>query len=241
VNYGLLTSIALDPIEKKPLAKFYPGSYILSVGSFGCNMTCPFCQNHSISAMREPDAETRYVAPDELASLAQQYINKNNIGVAFTYNEPLIGYEYVIDTSREVKKRGMKTVAVTNGLVLDEVAELLLPWLDAYNIDLKGFTEEGYNKLGGDLETVKKFIISASKAAHVEITALIVPGENDGENEMSELSSWLAGIDRKIPLHITRFFPRYKMRDRKPTDIGLMRGLKETADKKLDTVILGNI
>ncbi len=240
-NYGKLTSIALDPIEKKPLARFHPGSLILSVGSFGCNMLCPFCQNHSISAVSEADVEARFVAPGELAALAKEYAPRGNIGLAFTYNEPLIGYEYVIDASREARKLGLKTVAVTNGLILPETAALLLPWIDAYNIDLKGFTEAWYKRLGGDLETVKAFIASAAKAAHVEITTLIVPGENDGEDEMRRLSAWLSAISPDMPLHITRFFPRYKMMDKRPTDIGAMRRLREAALENLKTVLLGNV
>ncbi len=241
VNYGRLTSIALDPIEKKPLARFYPGSLILSVGSFGCNMACPFCQNYSISTLREDEGRTQRVAPDELAALAEKYVGRGNIGVAFTYNEPLIGYEYVVDASREARKLGLKTVAVTNGLVTRETAETLLPWIDAFNIDLKGFTEAWYKRLGGELQAVKDFISAAVRTAHVEITTLIVPGENDGEAEMEELSGWLASLDRSIPLHITRFFPRYRMTDRPPTDIGVMRRLRTAALKNLDTVVLGNI
>jgi pyruvate formate lyase activating enzyme len=237
----MLTSIALDPIEKKPLAKFYPGSLILSVGSFGCNMLCPFCQNHSISAAGEDDVETRFIAPGELAALAKKYEARGNIGLAFTYNEPLIGYEYVIDAAREARKLGLKTVAVTNGLILPEPAALLLPWIDAYNIDLKGFTEDWYKRLGGELETVKAFIASAAKAAHVEITTLIIPGENDGEDEMRRLSGWLSELSRDIPLHITRFFPKYKMKDKRPTDVGAMRRLREAALENLNTVLLGNI
>ncbi len=179
--------------------------------------------------------------PDELAALAKRYIPKGNIGLAFTYNEPLISYEYVIDASREVKKQGLKTAAVTNGLVSKETGRLLSPWIDAYNIDLKGFTEAWYKKLGGDLETVKAFIIQAAEAAHVEVTTLIVPGENDSIEEINALSAWLSSVNKAIPLHLTRFFPRYKMKDKAPTDIGLMHKLKETAQKQLDTVFLGNI
>jgi pyruvate formate lyase activating enzyme len=129
VNYGKLTSLSLDPIEKKPLAEYYPGSLILSVGSFGCNMSCPFCQNHSISTVGEAETDTRAVPPDELAALAKKYVSKGNIGLAFTYNEPLIGYEYVIDSSSEARKIGLKTVAVTNGLVLPEITGFCCPGL----------------------------------------------------------------------------------------------------------------
>lgn len=243
-NYGRLSSIALDPIEKKPLMCFYPGSYILSVGSFGCNMSCPFCQNHEISSVRRDIdrlEDCRLLMPEELAALAKRYITKGNIGLAFTYNEPLIGYEYVIDASREVKKLGLKTAAVTNGLVTGETGELIIPWIDAYNIDLKGFTGKWYKTLGGDLETVKDFIIQASKAAHVEVTTLLVPGENDSEDEIYELAAWLKTVNKAIPLHLTRFFPRYKMKDKQATDVKHMYKLRDIALKHLDTVFLGNV
>ena len=241
VNYGKLASIALDPIEKKPLARFHPGSRILSVGTFGCNMDCPFCQNHSISAASEEDVRTRYVSPSELARLAGELKDKGNIGVAFTYNEPMIGYEYVRDVSAETKKIGMKNVVVTNGCVLPNILEQVLPWVDAFNIDLKSFSEETYRTLGGDLETVKDFITIAAKGSHVEITNLIVPGMNESQEEMKALSGWIAGIERSIPLHITRFFPHRKMSDCMPTDIDLLGRLFDTAKKNLDNVFIGNV
>ncbi len=240
-NYGKLTSVALDPIEKKPLAKFYPGSMILSVGSFGCNLNCPFCQNDSISMAYEKDVQTQYMPPYELAAYAERLKPQGNIGVAYTYNEPMIGYEYVRDTAMEVRKRAMKNVVVTNGSVMPIILEEVLPWIDAYNIDLKGFTKEYYLKLGGDLKTVQDFIIIASRHAHVEITTLIVPGENDTTEEINALSSWIAGVDRSIPLHITRFFPHRFMMDKQPTDIRVLYELSETAKKNLDTVFVGNV
>lgn len=241
INYGKITSIGLDPIEKKPLAKFYPGSMILSVGSFGCNMDCPFCQNYSISAASEENVSTKYLSPFELAHLADELKDKGNIGLAFTYNEPMIGFEYVRDTSIETKKLGMKNVVVTSGSVFLPILEEVLPLIDAFNIDLKGFSEDQYRKMGGDLKTVQNFIIGAAKKSHVEITTLIVPGMNDSEEEMRALSSWLSTVDKAIPLHITRFFPCRKMSDRMPTDVCLLKNLGEIAKKKLDNVYLGNI
>lgn len=241
LNYGKLVSIALDPIEKKPLAKFHPGSKILSVGTFGCNMDCPFCQNYSISAASEEEVTTNYVSPFELARSAWELRDRGNIGVAFTYNEPMIGYEYVRDTSAKTRKMGMKNVVVTNGCVLPDILEHVLPWVDAFNIDLKSFSEKTYKKLGGDLHTVRDFIIAAEKRAHVEITTLIVPGMNDTEEEMAALSDWIAGINRSMPLHITRFFPKRNMLDRMPTNVCLLESLYDIAKKKLDNVFMGNV
>lgn len=240
-NYGKITSIALDPIEKKPLRRFYPGSQILSVGSFGCNLRCPFCQNHDISMAGEGKAAYETAAPEELAAAAARMKNRGNIGIAFTYNEPLVGYEFVRDTARLVKEAGMKTVLVTNGSVNQDILEEILPWIDAMNIDLKGFTEDYYGWLGGDLDTVKAFIRRSASECHVELTVLIVPGKNDGISEMEEMAGWIAWIDADIPLHITRFFPRWHMTDQEPTNIEKMYELADAARKKLHDVGLGNV
>lgn len=240
-NYSKITSIALDPIEKKPLARFHPGTMVLSVGSFGCNMDCPFCQNDAISCANEQSASWRFLAPGELADMAERLRPRGNIGVAFTYNEPMIGYEFVRDTAKEVRGRGMKNVVVTGGSVsLDALGEVL-PYVDAFNIDLKGFTDPWYHTLGGDLPTVKAFIGEAAKHAHVELTTLIVPGGNDSPEEMEALSAWVATVDKSIPLHITRFFPHRRMKDRPPTDIAVLGQLAQIARGHLDTVLLGNV
>ena len=239
-NYGRITSMALDPIEKKPLKMFRPGSKILSVGSYGCNLRCPFCQNYEISMADEAAAGALYISPKELAQKALEYKAAGNIGVAFTYNEPLVGWEYVRDTAKLVKEAGMVNVLVTNGSATLEVLEELLPFTDAMNIDLKGFRADSYRKLGGDLETVKAFIRRAAESCHVEITTLIVPEENDSLEEMEEEAQWIASLGGEIPLHVTRFFPRYHMEDRGPTDIGRVYLLAETARKYLKNVFVGN-
>lgn len=239
-NYGLVTSMALDPIEKKPLKMFRPGSRILSVGSYGCNLRCPFCQNYEISMADEAAGGTLYISPKDLAYKALEYKDAGNIGVAFTYNEPLVGWEYVRDTARLVREAGMVNVLVTNGSVTQEVLEELLPFTDAMNIDLKGVRADSYRKLGGDLETVKAFIRRAAESCHVEITTLIVPEENDSLEEMEEEAQWIASLGGDIPLHVTRFFPRYHMEDRGPTDIGRVYLLAETARKYLKNVFVGN-
>ncbi|MBR3034532.1 MAG: AmmeMemoRadiSam system radical SAM enzyme [Firmicutes bacterium] len=247
-NYGRITSLALDPIEKKPLSRFHPGSRILSAGSFGCNLRCPFCQNYDISwsgqAMRYAEkAET--LSPEELADLAEQLNARGNIGIAFTYNEPLIGYEFVRDTAKLAHERGLKNVLVTNGTAELAVLEDLKPYVDAMNVDLKGFTDRYYSEvLGGDRKMVMDFIEAAAGFCHVELTTLIVPGENDSEEEMRELSAWVSRLrnpdGESIPLHVSRFFPRFHMQDRGPTDVRKVYRLAEVARENLEYVYTGN-
>ena len=241
INYGQITSLSLDPIEKKPLACFYPGSMILSVGSFGCNLNCPFCQNDSIAMAHKDEVETLMLTPEILAKEAYALKSQGNIGIAFTYNEPLVGYEFVRDTAKLIHEYDMLNVVVTNGSLSTEAAKEILPYIDAYNIDLKGFTKEYYDKLGGNLEYVKTFIQLAAKHAHVEITTLIVPGKNDTKEEIREISKWLASIDSNMPLHLTRFFPRRHMRDKEPTDVVLLFELQKEAQKYLNRVFVGNV
>ena len=239
-NYGQITSLALDPIEKKPLRLFYPGSMILSVGSYGCNLRCAFCQNHEISMADKEQIETVFIAPQELRDKAVAAKAAGSIGVAYTYNEPLVGWEYVRDCAELIKQAGMKNVLVTNGAASIQVLNEILPYIDAMNIDLKGFREDYYRKLGGDLETVKAFIVGAAAKCHVELTTLIVPGENDSETEMEKEAEWIASIGKEIPLHITRFFPRYHMLEKEATQIEQIHRLVCIVGKYLDNVFTGN-
>ena len=239
-NYGKITGLMPDPIEKKPLRRFFPGSRILSVGSFGCNLSCPFCQNHEISMAGPEELQPKEMPPENLAALAKSWEDHGNIGVAYTYNEPLVGYEFVRDTARLVRKLGMKNVLVTNGSASLWVLEELLPYIDAMNIDLKGFTESYYRKLGGDLETVKDFIRRAAQGCHVELTTLIVPGENDSEARMEQEARWIASISPEIPLHVTRFFPQYRMENRRATEVSVVYRLRDIAGKYLKYVYTGN-
>ena len=247
-NYGKVSSLALDPIEKKPLNNFYPGSYILSVGSFGCNLRCPFCQNNEISWSEEAkmyakDAEV--ITPKELVEIAIETKAKGNIGIAFTYNEPLVGYEFVLDTARLAKEHDLKTVMVTAGTAELSVLDELAPYIDAMNIDLKGFTDDYYKRvIGGNRGQTVAFIEEAAKNCHVELTTLIIPGENDSEEEIRELSKWVKDLEvitgKKIPLHISRFFPRFKMTDRDATDVKKVYRLAEVARENLEFVYTGN-
>ena len=239
LNYGKLTSVALDPIEKKPLYKFFPGSRILSVGSYGCNLNCPFCQNFEIS-MADSTFPTRNVTPEQLVALAQELVPQKNIGVAFTYNEPFISYEFVRDTSNLLKAVGLKSVLVTNGTVAPAALKKILPLIDAMNIDLKGFSQEIYSKLGGDFETVRKTIATAAQSCHVEVTTLIVPTMNDSADEMAREAQWLATISKDIPLHISRFFPRYKVTNLPPTPVDKIYELVDVARRHLNFVFPGN-
>jgi len=240
-GYGLVSAIALDPIEKKPLYMFCPGKYILSVGGYGCNLKCPFCQNCEISININNYKNTQAVTPEHIAELAEKYIPEGNIGVAYTYNEPFMGYEFIYDCAKLVREAGLYNILVTNGCINQEPLELILPFIDAVNIDLKSFSESFYKKIGGSLDTVKNTIKSASKSCHVEITTLIIPGENDSEDEIAKLAGWLASIDTEIPLHLSRFFPRYKYSHKDPTSRETIYKLSETAKKYLEKIFTGNM
>ena len=240
LNYGKLTGLALDPIEKKPLRRFRPGSLILSVGSFGCNLRCPFCQNHEISMASEGELYTADFPPEQLADRAAELVPQGNIGVAYTYNEPLVGYEYVRDCAALIHERGLVNVLVTNGMAEEAPWRALLPSIDAANIDLKGFTAAWYKKLGGDLDTVKRSIALAAEQCHTEVTTLLVPGENDSVDEIRELARWLASVDPDITLHLSRFFPRYQMTDRLPESVERVYRLADEARAYLTYVYTGN-
>lgn len=239
LNYGRLTSLALDPIEKKPLRRFHPGSQILSVGSFGCNLRCPFCQNASIAQVGS-EAPTRNVTPKELASLARELVPRGNIGVAYTYNEPLVGYEYVRDCAERIHQAGLLNVLVSNGTIEEKPWRELLPLIDAANIDLKGFNDSWYHSLSGDLATVKRNIALAAEHCHVEVTTLIIPDSNDSPAEIQAEAKWLATISPDIPLHISRFFPRHHMTNRPPTPVDTIYRLADIAREHLQYVYTGN-
>jgi pyruvate formate lyase activating enzyme len=224
------------------------GSKILSAGSFGCNFRCPFCQNHGIAMLRPRapnDAEglARAISSEELVAKARELIPAKNIGIAFTYNEPLVGFEFVYDTARLAKENGLDVIVVTNGCISGAYVTKLLPYIDAMNIDLKAFTESFYERVSvkGAFKTVKENIALAAARCHVELTCLVIPGENDSADEMGAMCGFIASISRGIPLHITRFFPRYKYADKEPTPVETLYMLKRAADEKLAHVFVGNV
>jgi pyruvate formate lyase activating enzyme len=238
-NYGQITALALDPIEKKPLKEFFPGSRILSVGSYGCNLRCPFCQNFEISQF-DLAKESSFISPEELVAKALELRSAGNIGLAFTYNEPLVGYEYVLDTAKLAHEKGLKTVLVTNGTASLAILHKILPYIDAMNIDLKGFCKDFYDFVGGDWAMTKAFIQASVPACHVELTTLVVPGHNEDFQKMEEEAQWIASLDPRIPLHLTRCFPRYKFLE-EPTSVASLQKLAAVARKYLASVYLGNV
>ena len=206
-----------------------------------CNAVIFFYDQAALGGMAgDSGIPTVEVSPEQLAAKAAELVPQGNIGVAYTYNEPLIGYEYVQNCAALVHEQGMVNVLVTNGTVEEEPWRALLPLIDAANIDLKGFTSAWYRRLGGDLETVKRSIALAAERCHVEVTTLLIPGENDSKEEIRELARWLASISSEIPLHLSRFFPRYQMLDRPPAPVEQVSRLAETARRYLSYVYTGN-
>lgn len=239
LTYGVISGFALDPVEKKPLYHFFPGKNILSVGSYGCNMKCDFCQNFSIS-QEIPGDFKRKLSPEELLNYALEA--ENNIGLAFTYNEPVIWFEYVRDAAVLAIKAGLKTVIVSNGYINSGPLDEMTGFTDAFNIDLKAFTNDYYRKLtGSELEPVKKALRQISRSGkHLEITTLIIPGKNDSEAEMVSQTDWIAReLGKDIPLHLSRYFPTYKRNDPATSEEKLLR-LYEIASEKLEYVYIGN-
>ena len=244
VNYGRLTSVALDPVEKKPLARWKPGSQVLSLGSYGCNLRCPWCQNHSISQVGQDDVPWREATPEDVVALAKRLAleDPRMVGVAYTYNEPLVSWEFVRDCGMLVHEAGMSNVLVSAGCVSEEVVQAVAPLIDAANVDLKSFSAETYEMLGGNLACVQNTIqlLAQTPTCHLEVTTLVVPGINDTDAEMDELSAWLASIDQDITLHVSRFFPNWQIRDRGPTPVARVYALAQVARRHLAHVYTGN-
>jgi pyruvate formate lyase activating enzyme len=241
MNYGRVSSINIDPIEKKPLFHFYPGSAALSLGSIGCTFRCAHCQNFTISMAALSELNTREIAPEDVPRLA---LDNGCQGVAFTYNEPTIWHEFAYDACKLIKEQGLYTVYVTNGFIQEAPLRELAPYLDAMNIDVKGFTEHFYKDvckapLQPVLDTVR---LALSLGIHVELTYLIIPGRNDAEEELRGFARWCADGDPRVPVHFSRFHPDYQLTDAPPTPVSTMELAKRVATEEgLKFVYLGNV
>lgn len=237
-NYGEISALSIDPIEKKPLFHYKPESKILSLGSYGCNFTCGFCQNYNIAQFKP---ETEYISIKEMIDKAKDYKSQGNIGLAFTYNEPLIFYEYVLDLAKECKKEDLDVVIVTNGFINKKPLKELLPYVDAMNIDLKSFSDEFYkSECSGRLENVLSTIELANEYCHVEVTTLLINGYNDTEKEVRNIAEFLSKVNKNIPLHLSRYYPNYKFKN-EATDIENMKFLRSVAREYLNYVYIGNV
>ncbi|GMT45012.1 MAG: AmmeMemoRadiSam system radical SAM enzyme [bacterium] len=230
-----------DPIEKKPLFHFLPGSKAMSIGTAGCNFKCSFCQNYDISQMRGNDTKGEDLSISRLLDTAETY---GCSSIAYTYNEPVVFIEYVLDAAKEAHKRGLKNVYISNGYETEETFKLLPDTIDAMNIDLKAYTEKFYRTLcKGRLEPVLENIRRAYETGiWVEVTTLLIPGENDSEEEMRDIASFIASVSKDIPWHISRFFPTYKMRNVPPTSLTKLERARETGiEEGLHFVYTGNV
>ena len=239
LTYGVISGYSLDPVEKKPLYHFFPGNNILSIGSYGCNMKCDFCQNFNIS-QKIPGSLIAEAAPEKIVRDALSV--EKNIGIAFTYNEPIIWFEFMKDVALAAKAEGLYTVIVSNGYVNSEPLSEIIQFVDAFNIDMKAFNNNFYRKVtGADIEPVKDCLKLISKSGkHLEITTLIIQGLNDDEKEMALQSEWIAGeLGKDVPFHLSRYFPMYK-RDDPATSQETLNKLFEIASENLNHVYIGN-
>lgn len=234
LNYGKVSSLGIDPVEKKPLYHFHPQADVLSLGSWGCNMSCSFCQNWQISQQKP---QLREYKPAEIVEAA---LARDVNLLAYTYSEPTVFYEFMLETAEIAQKKGLKNIMVSNGFINPKPLKKLIPFLDAANIDLKAFNNDFYQQhCNGGLEAVKRTIKLLAEEIHLEVTTLIVTDLNDDFKELEALFSWLAEINSEIPLHLSRYHPAYKL-DNPPTDLELMKKAYRTAKEYLDHVYLGN-
>ncbi len=235
--YGRVSALNIDPMEKKPLYHFFPGTLVFSVGFYGCSFHCPFCQNFSISQYEPESPANQYVSPEDLIKL----VRKNKLSsVAFTYSEPLVHYEYVHKAFIRARENNIKTILVTNGYINKKPARELLAVTDALNIDLKAFTETFYkNELGGTLKPVLDFITEAASQSHVEITTLVIPHKNDSSSEIKEIARFIASIDKTIPLHLSAYYPAFHYTAQATTEETIRR-LTDCAQEYLTYVYPGN-
>ncbi|MCD6327445.1 AmmeMemoRadiSam system radical SAM enzyme [bacterium] len=230
-------ALHVDPVEKKPLYHFYPGNSVLSIGPNACNFRCENCQNWEISQERVP---TSHLSPERAIEIAGG--EHDCIGISFTYTEPLVWFEYVLQTSKLARERGLKTTLVTNGFINPAPAAMLLPFIDGLNLDIKSMDDDFYRDIcGARLEPVLDFAAQAGKATHIEVTNLVIPGLNDSDDQVSRLVNWVhQNLGPDTPLHFSRYFPRYKM-TRPETPIPTLLKAAEIAKSKLNYVYLGNV
>jgi pyruvate formate lyase activating enzyme len=240
LKYGRCATYALDPIEKKPLYHFHPGAYVFSLAAFGCNLRCRHCQNWELSQGDGPDMA---LTPEQAVARALLWKGRDDrcVGLAYTYSEPMVWMEMVQDTARIARGQGFKNVLITNGFVNEKPLGDLLPLIDALNVDVKAFTDTFYRDVcGGRLAPVLRTVEMAHQAgSHVEVTALLVTGLNDGAEEIGRLVEWLAGLSPDIPLHFSRYFPSYKM-TRPATPMAGLTQAREIASRRLHYVYVGN-
>jgi pyruvate formate lyase activating enzyme len=240
--YNRVAALGTDPIEKKPLYHFCPGKNILSIGEVGCNLHCSFCQNHRISQCKASEFSGFHnISSKKIVKEALK--TWNNMGIAYTYNEPFTFYEFLLDTARLAQSKGLKNVVVSNGYINPLPLEKLLPFIDAFNIDLKAFNETFYLKYTrGKLHPVLTSLKTIAKSkTHMEITYLLIPTLNDNENEFLEMTRWIAKeLGANTPLHLSRYFPQYKM-DIPPTPVATLEKLYALAKQHLQYVFVGNV
>lgn len=240
LSYGKPVSINLDPITKKPLYHFLPQTLTFSIGMAGCNLSCQWCQNWEISQKTAEEFKIKEISPDKLIEKA---LKSECPSISYTYTEPFISYEYVFDIAKLAKEKGLKNILVTNGFVNKEPFEKIAPYIDAMNIDLKSFKDDFYKEYCGArlrpvLDTIKR---AYEKGIHIEITTLIIPGLNDNEKDLEKIAKFIASISKKIPWHISRFFPMYKLLDKPITPVGILEKAFKIGKKHLKYVYVGNV
>lgn len=237
-SYGKVTSMSLAPIEQLPIYFFRSGCDILSIGTYGCNFKCPYCSTHYVS---QKEAKYKYISPEKLVTIARENVSEGNIGVAYTYNEPVTSYEYIYDCAKLASSIGLSNVLVTNGFISEEPLTELLPFIDAVNIDLKSMSDDYYTSfLDGDLDNVKSTIVIANECSHVEISTLVMPRVNDSESEIKDIAQFISSISSDIPLHLSSHTPSYKMFEANTVSTSRLKKLSSVAKVYLNNVYCEN-
>jgi len=237
LSYGRITSAAIDPIEKKPLYHFHPAQEILSIGSFGCSFHCLFCQNYGISQGQPP---TQGATPADIVNLAKRY---RSFAIAYTYNEPLIWFEFVLETAKAARDAGIKNVLVTNGFINRKPLQQLLPFIDAANVDIKSINDDFYRRLcdGRLAPVLRNCVLMRQAGVHLEVTNLVIPGENDRDSDFRALRDWIvSNLGEDVPVHLSAYFPHYRF-NAPPTPYETLKRGYDIMREKLRFVYLGNV